>query len=115
MLAATGLLPLPDLLRKRKLQFRNRLLRSKNTVIRYLCDLLQKSSCSIFYATCMKYDLAYGTSTVKSHRDIGSIIINYFINGIHRSRLEAAAEAYPKLFVSTRSSHYILTSLFSID
>ena len=115
MLAATGLLPLPDLLRKRKLQFRNRLLRSKNTMIHYLCDLLQLSSRSVFYATCVKYDLAYGTSTVKSHRDIGSIITNYFINGIQRSRLEAAAEAYPKLFVSTRSSHYILTSLFSID
>ena len=67
MLAATGLLPLPDLLRKRKLQFWNRLLRSKNTVIRYLCDLLQLS---VFYATCVKYDLAYGTSTVKSHRDM---------------------------------------------
>ena len=29
----------------------------------------------------MEYDLAYGTSTVKSRGDIGSIITNYFING----------------------------------
>ena len=68
MLVATGLLPLLDMLWKRKLQFRCSLLRSKNCLIRYLYDLLQFSCRSLFHSTCVNYDLLYGMSDFRSHQ-----------------------------------------------
>ena len=52
MIYSTGLLPLPEMLRKRKLQFLSSLIQSENSVIAYISSLMYNSQQSSFLTSC---------------------------------------------------------------
>ena len=69
MIYSTGLLPLPEMLRKRKLQFLSSLIQSENSVIAYISSLKYNSQQSSFLTSCREWELHYCQSHTRVCRD----------------------------------------------
>ena len=70
MLFAAGLLPLTDMVRKRKLQFVSSLFESSNTVIKYVSSVLGSSLKSSFFSSIRDIESIYNVSCRDSRRAI---------------------------------------------
>ena len=114
MLYSNGLLPLPELLRKRKLQFLSSLNRSDNGVISYISPNSFQLS---FFTSCREWELHYCQShtRVLSRCSIAQDIWENVDLSLSVSRREAANLAYSWLFEPARSSKSVLQDLFSVD
>ena len=77
MLHASELLPLVDIVRKRKLQFMSSLLESSNEVIKYVSSVLQMSTRSSFFSSIREIELLYGVSSRDSSWAVRSAINDF--------------------------------------
>ena len=117
MIYSTGLLPLPEMLRKRKLQFLSSLIQSENSVIAYISSLKYNSQQLSFLTSCREWKLHYCQShtRVLSRQSIAHDIWKNIDLSLSESRHEAASLAYHWLFEPARSSKSVLEDLFSVD
>ena len=77
MLHASELLPLVDIVRKRKLQFMSSLLESSNEAIKYVSSVLQKSTRSSFFSSIREIELLYGVTSRDSSWAVRSAINDF--------------------------------------
>ena len=77
MLHASELIPLVDIVRKRKLQFMSSLLDSSNEVIKYVSSVLQMSTRSSFFSSIREIELLYGVSSRDSSWAVRSAINDF--------------------------------------
>ena len=117
MIYSTGLLPLPKMLRKRKLQFLSSLIQSENSVITYILSLMYNSQQSSFLTSCREWELHYCQSHTRilSRQSIAHVIWKNVDLSLSESRRKAASLAYHWLFEPARSSKSVLEDLFSVD
>ena len=116
MIYSTGLLPLSEMLTKRKLQFLSFLIQSKNSVIAYISSLMYNSHQSSFFTSCREWELHYcqSHSRVLSRQSIAHDIWKNVDLSLSESGHEAASLAYHWLFEPARSSKSVLENLFSV-
>ena len=114
MLVSTGLLPLTDMIRKRKLQFRLSLIQSANPVVGYISSVLDRATKSSFFKSCRSYESLYSVKDSSRH-SISMAIRNHFTMSISSSRIDAARLAFDWLKKPSRFSKTALRELYLID